>query len=83
MKLTLSEAEAILSRVFSLEIGTGGKVEIDVGAPSGVNVPSATIDQMLSMMVRNNMKIEAIKLTRQLKPSMGLAEAKAYVENLP
>jgi len=90
MKLTISEAENILSRVFSQEIGNG-KVEIESTGDaenmirhtnSDYYISRETLIRMLKAMGRQGLKIEAIKLYREIVPGTGLADAKSYIENL-
>ena len=91
MILTIKEAENILSRVFSQELA-GASVQIEGGsAPSSnpnvrgpaVTMSTVTFDRVMKLMSKQpSMKIDAIKLYREVVPGTGLAEAKEYVERL-
>jgi len=88
MKLTINEAENILSRVFSSEIGNG-KVEIESTGDAAIRhtnsdyyISQLTLDRVLKAMGRQGLKIEAIKLYREVVPGMGLADAKSYIEKI-
>ena len=84
MKLTIAEAENILSRVFSSEIGQG-KVEIENDGSvrhtnSDFYISENTLNRVLGSMARQGLKIEAIKLYREVVPGTGLTDAKTYIE---
>lgn len=86
MRLTLAEAENILGKVFSSEIGAG-KVEIESSdgirhTNSDFYISQDTLDRVIKSMARQGLKIEAIKLYREVVPGTGLADAKNYVESL-
>jgi ribosomal protein L7/L12 len=91
MQLTQSEAENILSRVFSQEL-EGGRVSIvdNPANPTNPNVPgpgvkisATTFDRVLRLLAGDpRFKIDAIKLYREAVPGTGLGEAKAYVERI-
>jgi len=87
MRLTITEAENILSKVFANELGDS-KVEIDQPADSpkinsgDLHVSRFTLNKTLKSMANCGLKIDAIKLYREIVPNTGLAEAKHYVETL-
>jgi ribosomal protein L7/L12 len=88
MKLTIKEAEGILSKVFSTEIGQGG-VQIEPNSDDEIRhtnsdfyISETTLNRVLGSMARQGLKIEAIKLYREVVSGSGLAAAKSYIENL-
>jgi ribosomal protein L7/L12 len=89
MTLTISEAENILSRVFSQELN-GGRVDILENAVANSNVPgpgvklsASSFDRVMKCLASEpKFKIDAIKLYREAVPGTGLADAKQYVERL-
>lgn len=95
MTLTLTEAENILSRVFSDATGGPGQIQIDpsaipatAGSPMLKNaagdyyISRDTLVRVIRAMGRQGLKIEAIKLYREIVPGTGLAEAKNHVETV-
>ena len=87
MKLTIKEAESILSKVFSTELGAGG-VQIEPNSDDNTRhtncdyyISQSLLDHTLQAMARQGLKIEAIKLYREVART-GLAAAKSYIENL-
>lgn len=88
MKITITEAENILSRVFSNEIGPG-KVEIESDPNANIRhtsedfyITKTTMDRILKAMGRQGLKIEAIRSYREIVAGVGLADAKNYIEKL-
>jgi len=91
MTLTVQEAENILSKVFSTEIGNGKvSIDVDVGSPGQPLPPGPTVILSVSTFMRMmflmsktpSMKIDAIKTYREAFPGTGLVEAKTAIEKL-
>ena len=90
MKLTITEAENILSKVFAGEIAPG-KIEIEAGnsGDAGIRhtnkdfyISRDTLTRVVKVMCQQGLKIDAIKFYREIVPGTGLAEAKTAVETI-
>ena len=87
MTLTIQEAQNLLGKVFADTLPAGSSVIVSPGITSAATGPEVTLSlntfhQMLEIVVGNpSNKIQAIKFYRDAT-SVGLAEAKQYVEDL-
>lgn len=78
--LTVAEIEHLVRREFNL--GSNDKIEIEgYGPPAPLHNYGAALEQALREFPGMGNKIAAIKRMRELCPGLGLAEAKAAVEN--